>query len=73
MERDPYGHVDNNPVDHEVKKLASKLGVDLEMVMGMGPDGVVTEKDVRETSAGPAIKARIKLSQVRRDMNSRML
>jgi pyruvate dehydrogenase E2 component (dihydrolipoamide acetyltransferase) len=60
-------------VSPRVRKLAGELGVDLQMVTGTGPDGVITEKDVRDASAGPAVKARVKLNQVRKAMASRML
>jgi pyruvate dehydrogenase E2 component (dihydrolipoamide acetyltransferase) len=60
-------------VSPRVKKLAEELGADLATVTGTGPDGVITEKDLRMASAGPAIKARVKLNQVRKAMASRML
>ncbi|MEW6554904.1 MAG: dihydrolipoamide acetyltransferase family protein [Actinomycetota bacterium] len=60
-------------VSPRVKKLAEELGVDLLAVAGTGPDGVITEKDVRAAAAGPAIKARVKLNQVRKAMSARML
>lgn len=56
-----------------VRKLAEELGVELAAVTGTGPDGVITEKDVRAAAAGPAVKARVKLNQVRRAMAERML
>ncbi len=60
-------------VSPRVRRLAQEMGVDLEAVTGTGPDGVITEKDVRAAAAGPAVKARIKLNQVRRAMAARML
>jgi len=42
-------------------------------VAGTGPEGAITEKDVRAAAAGPAVKARIKLNQVRKAMSVRML
>jgi pyruvate dehydrogenase E2 component (dihydrolipoamide acetyltransferase) len=60
-------------VSPRVRRLAEELGVDLAAVAGMGPDGVITEKDVRAAAAGPAIKAKVKLNQVRKAMSVRML
>lgn len=37
-----------------VRKLARDLGVDISTVSGTGPDGRVTEKDVREAARAPA-------------------
>lgn len=56
-----------------VRRLAEELGIDLAALTGTGPDGVITEGDVRAASTGPGVKARIKLNQVRRAMASRML
>ncbi|MFW6113570.1 MAG: dihydrolipoamide acetyltransferase family protein [Actinomycetota bacterium] len=55
------------------KRLAEELGVDLAAVEGTGPEGVITEKDVRASSSGPRIRARVRLNQVRKSMASRML
>ncbi|MDD3717707.1 MAG: dihydrolipoamide acetyltransferase family protein [Actinomycetota bacterium] len=60
-------------VSPRVRKLAEELGVDLAAVAGTGPDGVITEKDVRAAATGPAIKAKVKLNQVRKAMSARML
>ncbi len=60
-------------VSPRVRRLAGEMGVDLETAAGTGPEGVITEKDVRAAAAGPAIKARIKLNQVRKAMSMRML
>ena len=48
-----------------VRKLAQELGVDLETVTGSGPQGRVTEQDVR-AAAGPAEGRREPLRGVRR-------
>ncbi len=68
-----FGLTGGPRVSPRVRKLADELGVDLEVVTGTGPDGVITEKDVHGASAGPAVKARVKLNQVRKAMASRML
>jgi pyruvate dehydrogenase E2 component (dihydrolipoamide acetyltransferase) len=60
-------------VSPRVRRLAEEMGVDLETVAGTGPGGVITEKDVRAAAAGPAIKAKVKLNQVRKAMSVRML
>lgn len=60
-------------VSPRVKRLAEEMGVDLGAVAGTGPDGVITEKDVRAAASGPAVKARVKLNQVRKAMSVRML
>ena len=60
-------------VSPRVKRIAGKLGVELGVVVGTGPDGVVTEKDVRAAASGPRIKAKAKLNQLQRSMASRML
>jgi pyruvate dehydrogenase E2 component (dihydrolipoamide acetyltransferase) len=56
-----------------VRRLAEELGVELAAVAGTGPEGVVTEKDVRAIASGPRIKAKAKLNQLQRSMASRML
>lgn len=60
-------------VSPRVRRIAEELGVELGVVAGTGPDGVVTEKDVRAAASGPRIKARAKLNQLQRSMASRML
>jgi pyruvate dehydrogenase E2 component (dihydrolipoamide acetyltransferase) len=60
-------------VSPRVRRLAEELGVGLAAVTGTAPGGVITEKDVRAASAGPAVKARVKLNQVRKAMAGRML
>lgn len=39
------------------RRLAKELGVRLSTVTGTGPKGAITEKDVREAAAGPAVNA----------------
>jgi 2-oxoisovalerate dehydrogenase E2 component (dihydrolipoyl transacylase) len=48
-----------------VRKIAQELGVDLDSLTGTGPDGRVTEEDVR-TAAGPSEGRREPLRGVRR-------
>jgi pyruvate dehydrogenase E2 component (dihydrolipoamide acetyltransferase) len=60
-------------VSPRVRRLAEEMGMDLGAVAGTGPDGAITEKDVRAAAAGPAIKARVKLNQVRKAMSVCML
>jgi len=60
-------------VSPRVRRLAGELGVDLAGVVGTGPDGVITEKDVRAASSGPKIKAKVRLNQLRKAMANRML
>jgi pyruvate dehydrogenase E2 component (dihydrolipoamide acetyltransferase) len=47
----PGGKVRATPL---VRRLAQELGVELESVQGTGPQGRVTEEDVRAAAAGPA-------------------
>ena len=53
-----------------VRKVAAELGVDLAAVTGTGPQGRVTEEDVRSASSGPAPTEgeRVALRGVRRQM-----
>jgi len=48
--RAPAGRVRATPL---VRRLAQELGVDLESVAGTGPQGRVTEADVREAATSP--------------------
>jgi pyruvate/2-oxoglutarate dehydrogenase complex dihydrolipoamide acyltransferase (E2) component len=49
-----------------VRRIAQELGVDLAGVTGSGPDGRVTEDDVRAAATGPAEGRRVPLRGVRR-------
>jgi pyruvate dehydrogenase E2 component (dihydrolipoamide acetyltransferase) len=49
-----------------VRKVAQELGVDLAGVEGTGPQGRITEEDVRRSAAGPAEGRRQPLRGVRR-------
>jgi pyruvate/2-oxoglutarate dehydrogenase complex dihydrolipoamide acyltransferase (E2) component len=50
-----------------VRRIAAELGVDLTSVAGTGPQGRITEDDVRAAGAGPALEGRReKLRGVRR-------
>ena len=49
-----------------VRRIAQELAVDLAGVTGSGPEGRVTEADVRAATAGPAEGRRIPLRGVRR-------
>src|SRR5262245_58420019 len=49
-----------------VRRMAQELGVDFAGVTGSGPDGRVTEADVRAAAAGPAEGRRVPLRGVRR-------
>ncbi len=60
-------------ISPRVRRIADELGVELAVVVGTGPDGVVTEKDVRAAASGPRIKAKARLNQLQRSMASRML
>jgi pyruvate dehydrogenase E2 component (dihydrolipoamide acetyltransferase) len=60
-------------VSPRVRRLAEELGIDLTTVAGTGPEGVIVERDLRAAASGPAVKARVKLNQVRKAMASRML
>jgi pyruvate dehydrogenase E2 component (dihydrolipoamide acetyltransferase) len=46
----PAGYPRSSPL---ARKIALELGVDLRLVRGRGPEGRVTEKDVREFAAAP--------------------
>jgi pyruvate dehydrogenase E2 component (dihydrolipoamide acetyltransferase) len=48
--RAPAGRVRATPL---VRRLAQELGVDLESVAASGPQGRVTETDVREAATSP--------------------
>jgi 2-oxoisovalerate dehydrogenase E2 component (dihydrolipoyl transacylase) len=48
-----------------VRKLAKDLGIDIGTVRGTGPNGRVTEEDVR-SAAGPVDETRVELTPVRR-------
>jgi pyruvate/2-oxoglutarate dehydrogenase complex dihydrolipoamide acyltransferase (E2) component len=50
-----------------VRKVAAELGVDLAAVTGTGPQGRITEEDVRAASSGPE-GGRVPLRGVRRQM-----
>jgi pyruvate dehydrogenase E2 component (dihydrolipoamide acetyltransferase) len=49
-----------------VRRIAQELGVDLAAVSGTGPDGRITEDDVRAAATGPAEGRREPLRGVRR-------
>jgi pyruvate dehydrogenase E2 component (dihydrolipoamide acetyltransferase) len=49
-----------------VRRIAQELGVDLASVIGSGPDGRVTEADVRAAASGGADGRRVPLRGVRR-------
>jgi pyruvate dehydrogenase E2 component (dihydrolipoyllysine-residue acetyltransferase) len=49
-----------------VRRIAQELGVDLAGVSGSGPDGRITEDDVRATASGAADGRRVPLRGVRR-------
>jgi pyruvate dehydrogenase E2 component (dihydrolipoamide acetyltransferase) len=55
-----------------VRKVAAELGVDLATVSGTGPQGRITEEDVRQASAGdgahPVEGERVQLRGIRRQM-----
>src|SRR5579872_1257994 len=66
--REPGGHVRATPL---VRRLAQELGVDLATVAGTGPQGRITEADVRGGSAGPsspAAERREPIRGIRRQM-----
>jgi pyruvate dehydrogenase E2 component (dihydrolipoyllysine-residue acetyltransferase) len=48
------GRMDKPLATPAIRKMARELGVDLAVVQGSGPDGRVTEADVRAAAAGPA-------------------
>ena len=50
-----------------VRKIAQEVGVDLDSVTGTGPQGRITEEDVRTAAAGPREGRREPLRGVRRD------
>jgi pyruvate dehydrogenase E2 component (dihydrolipoamide acetyltransferase) len=43
-----------SPVSPRARRVASEIGVDIDSVVGTGPDGLVTERDVRDAAAAPA-------------------
>ena len=49
-----------------VRRIAQELGIDLAGVAGSGPDGRITEADVRAAASGPAEGRRVPLRGVRR-------
>jgi pyruvate dehydrogenase E2 component (dihydrolipoamide acetyltransferase) len=60
---DPEPKVRATPL---VRKVAQELGVELGSVQGSGPDGRITEDDVRRAATGPAEGRREPLRGVRR-------
>jgi len=48
-----------------VRRLAAELGVDLSSVVGTGPQGRITEADVRQAQAGEAAPARERREPIR--------
>lgn len=40
-------------VSPRARRIASEIGVDIDSVKGTGPDGLVTERDVRDAAAAP--------------------
>jgi pyruvate dehydrogenase E2 component (dihydrolipoamide acetyltransferase) len=64
----PGGRVRATPL---VRRLAAELGVDLETIAGTGPQGRITEADVRGAGAGepaPAAERREPIRGIRRQM-----
>jgi pyruvate/2-oxoglutarate dehydrogenase complex dihydrolipoamide acyltransferase (E2) component len=49
-----------------VRRIAQELGVELGSLTGTGPDGRITEEDVRSAAAGPSEGRRVPLRGVRR-------
>jgi len=49
-----------------VRRVAQELGVDLSAIEGTGPQGRITEEDVRRAGSGPAEGRRVPLRGVRR-------
>lgn len=64
-------------VSPRLRRLAKELEVDLTLVIGTGPNGRITEKDiqdaVKQTQASPVGEKTIELTPVRRTIAKRML
>jgi len=57
------------------KKLAEEYGIDLSLITGTGPGGLIVEKDVKRLIKGeyPKIKEVIPLTEIKKTMSKRMI